>query len=837
MINASLFVKNSAKAVSMKGKALADAPVDGGTLLYLASENASVDVQDPFWKKVDIDVFRWDKLYPYQLIVVRVQADKDGAVIYQPLMDAVFTFPFPPESLTITSPFAINLDITLAGTIEEHNGIPIKFLSFKGTMGYLPMCDTVPGTGSLDFATSFAGGAVQGTVNQLAGTLTDIRDLGASLGITSSTANVHLDSEFKPESILAKTTGYYQMLKLQEFLEQYAAIKKTSAGKNLRLAVAIWKESQVYLVTPVSFVTTKDVSSPMETKYSLDFKAWKRVTLKSSGTKFVSPVPARTNVSVLSRIINTLSSGRKVLQDLGHIPSAVLGDITHINEIFRQSIGFCKDLAGAVQNFADMPSAVKSSISKAVMDDGSGFKQAGKQVARSASDFHSNILAAPFGPKAGNRVSNPVQSKSNPLMTTLSQKDLSDITVDKLNPYIDDKTKQAAIQDLNRIRQLTRKDFEEMRDDLSSFTNKLSFLLGAGDETYKLTYGLDDITPTKSEPTDSDWEVLYTLNDAILAISSLAATGVGEPSQMPLLIDSMAQLIRGTGVAFKMPTSKFAVPYPYGATLESLALQYLGDSTRWMEIAVLNGLKSPYIDETGFDLYLIADGYANKILVPYNQNLYVGQRISIGSSGARRVYRYIVEIKKDLNGNLVLMLDGDSNMNVYRKFDNAYIHFYTPDTINSESLVYIPSDQDPIENDYMTKDIPGVDSLDPMVAAGGVDLLLDSNKDLVITPDGDCKLATGLSNIIQNLEIALSVEQGKLYLHPGFGLPIKVGASTADINTQSVLSAVKELFLSDSTFIRVDGVRIKKNGPVLSIDASAVVEGTTAPLPLSFGLR
>ena len=414
---------------------------------------------------------------------------------------------------------------------------------------------------------------------------------------------------------------------------------------------------------------------------------------------------------------------------------------------------------------------------------------------------------------------------------------MSEITVDKLNPYISDSAKTAIIQDLNRIRQLTRKDFEEMRDELTSFTNKLSFLLGAGNETYKKTYGLDDITPIKTEPTDSDWEVLYTLNDAILSISSLAATGAGEPSEAPLLIDSMAQLIRGTGVAFKQPTSKFAVPFPYGATLESLALQYLGDATRWMEIAVLNGLKSPYIDETGFDIYLIADGYGNKILIPYNSNLYVGQRISIGSNGARRIYRYIVELKKDLNGNLILMLDGDSNMNIYRKCDNAYIHAYTPDTINSESLVYIPSDQEPIENDYLTKDIPGIDSLDPMVVAGGVDLLLDSNKDLVITPDGDCKLATGLRSIIQNIEIALSVEQGKLYLHPGFGLPIKVGTSTADVNTQSVLSAVKEMFLSDPTFVRVDGVRIKKNGAALSIDAAAVVEGTTAPLPLSFGIR
>ena len=847
------------------GRALSDGPVEGPGLVWIAQQNTTLKVEDDIWEQTTTDHTRWNKLFPYQLIVVEVVTEADGTVIYRPYVSksknsdvsvhdvAVFTFPFPPEALVQTTPFAINVDVTLNGIIEEHNGIPIKLFQFRGTMGYLPMCDNVPGTGALDFATSFAGGAVQGTINQLAGTLADVRDLGSSLGISTATASAHLESEFTPTSILAQTTGYYQMNLLREFLEQYAAIKKTSEGKNLRLALAIWKETpgQVHLVTPVSFSVTKDVSSPMEAKYSLDFKAWKRVSLKTGGTKFVRPTPVRTNVSLLSRGINILSSGRKVLQDLGHIPSAVLGDITHINEIFRQSIGFCKDLAGVIQNFADMPEAVKNSIVKAVKDDGKDFKTAGKQVARSASNFYSNIMASSYnntigrmsdfqftGAKGGPKsVSNPAQAKANSLLTNLSQKELQDVPVDRLSPYISTAAKSAAIQDLNKIRQLTRNDFENYRNTLSSFTDKLSFLLGAGSETYKTTYGLDNITPIKDEPTDSDWEVLYSLNDSVMALNSLAATGIGEPSEVPRLIDSMAQLVRGTGTAFRVPTSKFAVPFPYGATLESLSQQYLGDSTRWMEIATLNGLKSPYVDETGFDLYLIADGYRNNVLVPYSQNLFIGQRVSIGSSSATRGFRYIVEMVRDLNGNLVITLDGDSNMNTYRKCDRAFIHAYLPDTINSECLVYIPSDREPIENDYLTKDIPGVDSLDPMVAAGGVDLLLDSSGDLVITPDGDCRYATGLRNIIQNLEIALSVQQGKLYLHPGFGLPIKVGTSTADVNTQSVLSAVKEMFLSDPTFVRVDGVRIKKNGAALSIDASAVVEGTTVPLPLSFGIR
>jgi hypothetical protein len=118
-----------------------------------------------------------------------------------------------------------------------------------------------------------------------------------------------------------------------------------------------------------------------------------------------------------------------------------------------------------------------------------------------------------------------------------------------------------------------------------------------------------------------------------------------------------------------------------------------------------------------------------------------------------------------------------------------------------------------------------------------VDLLLDSNKDLIFTPDGDSRLASGLQNIIQNIEIGFSVRQGKLLLHRAFGLPLSVGDSTGDVSVGSVVSAVKKMFSNDPTFSKVGKITVKKKGPALSIDASAVVAGSKSFLPLSFGLK
>jgi hypothetical protein len=302
-------------------------------------------------------------------------------------------------------------------------------------------------------------------------------------------------------------------------------------------------------------------------------------------------------------------------------------------------------------------------------------------------------------------------------------------------------------------------------------------------------------------------------------------------------MDNMATLARASGIAFQVPTSKFAVPFPYGATLESLAAQYLGDPNRALEIIALNGLREPYVDELGVDLPLLVNGSGNTAIVAFTNNLFVGQTVSIGSNGAIRGNKKITGLVKTLDNKLVLTLDGNNDLDRYRVNDNAVVHAYLPDTVNSQNLIFIPSDKDPIENDYLTKDIPTVDTTDPMVVAGGVDLLLDSKKDLILTSEGDSPYAKGLTNIIQGVEIAFAVPQGKLLLHRGFGLPVRVGQSMADTDAKSIVKAVKNMLSSDGTFSSVGRVTVTNRGNVSSIDASAVVAGTRAPLPLSFGVK
>lgn len=185
---------------------------------------------------------------------------------------------------------------------------------------------------------------------------------------------------------------------------------------------------------------------------------------------------------------------------------------------------------------------------------------------------------------------------------------------------------------------------------------------------------------------------------------------------------------------------------------------------------------------------------------------------------------------------MVLSLDGDPDLDIYKVADQAVLEAFTPDTINSRQLIYIPSNvQSDIES-FITKAIPGVNPFDPLTFVGGVDLLLTPDNDLVITPTGDTPFAIGLTNIIQSVRIACSVYQGTLPLHPDFGLPIKVGMNTADLDAKQTLAAVRKMLANDPSFVRVDFAKVIKNGPTASISVGVVAAGTEHTIPIEYNV-
>jgi hypothetical protein len=80
-----------------------------------------------------IDGNRWNKLFPYQLIVV----EQGPSGNYAPKVGKgwTFTLPIPPESISMTPMFAVQTSLTMGGVIEEHSGLRAMNISLAGTTG------------------------------------------------------------------------------------------------------------------------------------------------------------------------------------------------------------------------------------------------------------------------------------------------------------------------------------------------------------------------------------------------------------------------------------------------------------------------------------------------------------------------------------------------------------------------------------------------------------------------------------------------------------------------------------------------------------------------------
>lgn len=818
-------------------------------VLSVAAGNKSPDVFDAFYYQDTIDTTRWNQYFPYQLLIVEAVVSDVGDVTYKPRKEWSFTLPVAPERFNISMPFAMPISATLGGYRETNNGAPFRTITLAGTTGVLPARAFGDGSrAGVSIVESIAGGTIA-ALNRVQTNVEAV--VTAVTGQDLQNPNMHSPADFdvqesdtSPAALLAKTTGWYQWRKLQQFLERYAAVKTTLQGRSLRLALATWKDQAVYLVQPVSIDTVKASGSPLEYNYVLSLRAWSRVPLEAGDFQIIQPTPIKSDPGVLAQVLNSLTAARRAAQSVSLVASAAIGDVNRLLfEPMRQAILLAKDLLGAALTVAEMPDQLASSMRESwaqTQDSLSSVSDAANQL--------SATVRAQLG--LGRSLNNEIQ----PLTNTNSQKRRAAVVASHPALHVFNAVKQnvdlmstiditglklpAAIQkqvqeEVAAVRKLTRLDFENMRDSMETTSDRLAIALGAGNATYEATFGVT-APAIKDEPTDSDWDVLFALNSAVMAMDQLAAAA-GAPVQTTSL-DLMASLARRSGIAFQIPASKFAIPFPYGGTIEFLAQNYLGDPDRAIEIVALNGLREPYVDEIGFDLPLLVNASGNEVMVQADDRLYSGQTVWVSSTGGYRVKRHTMNIRT-VGGNFVLTLDGPGDLALYTVNDGAKLSAFLPDTINSQQLIYIPSDREPSTDDFIVKSIPGVQEFDPMVAVGGVDLLLDSNNDLVVTPDGDCRLAIGLQNIIQNVRVALSTVQGTLLNHPGFGIPIQVGMSTADVDANQVLAAIRRMLSSDPSIARIDTARVVKNGPTVSIDIAVVVAGTAQTIPITFQLQ
>jgi hypothetical protein len=106
--------------------------------------------------------------------------------------------------------------------------------------------------------------------------------------------------------------------------------------------------------------------------------------------------------------------------------------------------------------------------------------------------------------------------------------------------------------------------------------------------------------PSTKVPTADELAVLNAFNDATMAIMLLLSTEDLFKSSYDARIQDMVDRFGGNIELFAESAVR-QMKYNAGSTLERIAQDEMGDSTRWGEIAEVNGLKAPYVSDDKSD--------------------------------------------------------------------------------------------------------------------------------------------------------------------------------------------------------------------------------------------
>jgi hypothetical protein len=776
----------------------------------LINRTMSVAKLDDFTTSSSEDVL---KNYPYVLSVIDVS---NGGTKFI----SQFRLPINPQELTIQTPFAIKTTVTSGGILEEHNGAPLKFITINGTTGGI--INRVVNNQSI-----VNGGVFSGTLDAI------------NQAVSSATALVSQAKAQSPTTLPIENTGYYQMHILDMFLSTYAEIKKAAGNQGLRLVLSVPKDKVNYIITPQALIKRRSVQSPMEYMYSIQATAWATIDFNFPFADKSLQILATSKKDAFKDVLNKFRDLRNVISDFRNVVTAVGGDVQNdVIDPINTVIYAAKDAVGVAKSVADLTESLRKSAFPSIINN---INSVGNDLGELADTLGLGNVLRGFVSQIKEQNSNYTQtqssynsSESDPKVSIntdslLSNSRLTDaISINSLD--LDQHQLDAISFITDQASSLTSNDYNKVASNLNALYRKLEPII------------------IDRDPMDEEWGLLYSLKSAVTSLYPLIATTSFDTSandatlaQDPFLSKTALQFWQGVseqnGIIFNKPEGKFSIPFPFKSSLEQLASIYLNDPKRWTEIAALNDLQYPYIDEDGFLYSFISNGADNQFNISSNKNLYVGQTIYLSSNSQLLSRRKITQIFQVSDDNFIVTVDGQANMDSFKIADNAIMKAYMPYTVNSLSNIFIPSSQVPADqNTLQSRPITYLNGDIDLIKFSKIDLLLDDNYDLAITQTGFANLAYGNANLIQAAKIKLKTPEKSLLLHPTFGAGLEIGNSVADLNLANTLKNISKSFASDPRFKSPSSAEIIVNGSAVFTNLVVPLNNGNGVLPITLPL-
>lgn len=811
----------------------------------------------------------WGVIYGYKFLIYGSGlSQQQTAKVLQTLgQNGALPMPLSPQNISIDVPAATDVAVTMKGIVENHNGAPLRYITIRGTTGVYPNAGAVtpPSAGPQNALSYLFNNTISPAVQAGKNLVATANTLGLSNLLGGNSLAPPLNYDVGSETV-GQVSGYAWVHALIRFLDSYLELKKNKQYRGLRLQFLMYKDKMYYDCTLKNYRINK-IPGTVEYEYEINLTAWRRtpnpggpaqdVTARASQSLLQNPSQ---QINLLAQVVQGLRQSRILVSQSLSVLQGITADINQdLLTPMREAILLGSELAGATETILDFPTSIIQSSKDAILSTLSQWSTSATNP-QGVANINNALAQSGINPttpvraltalRPGTTVQQTVTERqslgtadlapspetSSPLEQIFQNPQafasvFDSFTIDQLP--LTPQLQQAVQAERARVQAFTTGDLIQARNSVRSFMYQVSLRFGGGDATYSQIFGLPPppTVPTGTLDTDAI-ENLSQLNDIVMAFDNI----IYYYQNLPTVPNNdyfsyYAALAQANGLTFNTSSSRFFVPMPAGGSLNSLALQYLGDSDRWIEIAALNGLQPPYIDETGFTVPLTTNASGSVITLASNQNLFVGQAVQISANGLPTVFTTIGSIKAITSIEYAVTLAYGTQLNGYTTERQASLFAYLPDTINYSSVVAIPS-ASPVNIPGYIQTSPTPTDLTYFNYMAKVDFLLTSSGDLAIQ-GGDMLTSSGLQNLIQAANLIVQTEVGSIISNPTYGNPAQAGVSVADVSASDIVQTLSSAFAADPRFGLVQVASAVIDGPAVNINILVPVAGTTVFLPIA----
>ena len=308
-------------------------------------------------------------------------------------------------------------------------------------------------------------------------------------------------------------------------------------------------------------------------------------------------------------------------------------------------------------------------------------------------------------------------------------------------------------------------------------------------DTYDTIFGRTSTVTadTGRVTTNDEFDILNAFNIAISGIQDLISTSVLFRTSYEDEIESLLAAFNDT-IDLQAEGAVREITLPGATTLEQLALQYLADAKRWPEIAILNGLKPPYLCQSERFVSLTR---TNGTVIT-NPNLLTTDELAM------------------FNFETIVASPGDSIL-----IPAPVIFGFGETPLGATTS--ITQDLNQVEKNI------------------GVDLRVDpATFDMILSNGGDLEAIAAAGNMAQAIILKLTYQKGELLSNPEIGVGLIVGSKVRDLN--AIRDDVTRSLLQDPRIEGIDGFTIARDGPELRLRFRANIKQVDQPVPIELAL-